>query len=380
VAQPLKDQYGPEVPLRVAAMLRAADPRFDADGFAAAALHGYHEQPLLGRARLVAAALVPYLPADPAAAVALIERSLPPLAQTERWRGVETFVLLPFGFAVAGIGLDCFEASMSALEQLTQRCTAEFSIRPFLEHRYAPTMARLAEWTAHPSDHVRRLVSEGTRPRLPWAPRLARFVQDPTPAVPLLAALLDDPSPYVRRSVANHLNDIAKDHPGLAVDLAARWASPAREPLLRHGLRSLLKAGDPGALAVLGHHRPAPLRAAVVVAPEPVLIGTSAQVTVSLHNPTGAAVQVLVDVVVGFVKADGRTSRKVFRGGVVDIPAGATATLRRRVSLRQHTTRTPYPGIHPVQVQVNGQALAQGSFTVAPPDQPPDQPAVEPSP
>jgi hypothetical protein len=118
----------------------------------------------------------------------------------------------------------------------------------------------------------------------------------------------------------------------------------------------------------------------VVVAPEPVLIGTSAQVTVSLHNPTGAAVQVLVDVVVGFVKADGRTSRKVFRGGVVDIPAGATATLRRRVSLRQHTTRTPYPGIHPVQVQVNGQALAQGSFTVAPPDQPPDQPAVEPSP
>ena len=153
------------------------------------------------------------------------------------------------------------ERALPTLAELTQRFTAEFAIRPFISRHPQPTLDTLARWVHDPSAHVRRLVSEGSRPRLPWGLRLQALVQDPSPTLPLLRALQDDPSAYVRRSVANHLNDIAKDHP----DLVARWvgehragASAERAALLRHASRTLIKKGHPEVLAAWGldHARP----------------------------------------------------------------------------------------------------------------------------
>ena len=169
---------------------------------------------------------------------------------------METLFYLPFVFFVADHGLECFETSMRAQYELTKRFTAEFSIRAFIERYPNETLKRLAEWAHDPNMHVRRLVSEGTRPRLPWASRLRGFQEDPSPVLELLEVLKDDPEEYVRRSVANNLNDISKDHPELVVEVTRRWwldASEDRRRLVRHALRTLVKAGNTEALAVLGY-------------------------------------------------------------------------------------------------------------------------------
>ena len=166
------------------------------------------------------------------------------------------FLYMPHLFFVARHGLDHFEDSMRAQHALTQLFTAEYSIRAFLEKHPGATLARLREWTADPSHHVRRLVSEGTRPRLPWAPRLRAFQKDPRPVLELLELLKDDPELYVRRSVANNLNDIGKDHPALLTAVAKRWlrgASPERRWIVSHALRSAVKRADAGALGALGY-------------------------------------------------------------------------------------------------------------------------------
>ncbi|GAA2458938.1 DNA alkylation repair protein [Streptomyces lavendulocolor] len=156
------------------------------------------------------------------------------------------WMTFPVAEAVAVRGRDVFEPALALLAELTPRLTAETAVRPFLRDDPERALRVIKPWTAHLDPHVRRLASEGTRPRLPWAPRLPELIADPTPALPLLDALYRDDSEYVRRSVANHLNDISRDHPDLAVAVAARWLddpAPTTDRVVRHGLRTLVKAG-----------------------------------------------------------------------------------------------------------------------------------------
>ncbi|MCC6790279.1 MAG: DNA alkylation repair protein, partial [Thermomicrobiales bacterium] len=263
-----------------------------------------------------------------------------------------------------------FDASMRAQYELTQRFTAEFSIRAFLAREPERTLAVLRGWASDPSEHVRRLVSEGSRPRLPWAPRLRAFQADPEPVLALLELLKDDPSPYVRRSVANSLNDIAKDHPDRAVDVAARWAidaSPERKELIRHALRGLIKAGHPGALSVVGarHGADAEVTSASLE-PAEFPIGGDLRIAFTVRNAGTAREHVVIDYRVHFVKANGGTSAKVFKLATFDLEPNETRRLSRKLSLRQRTTRTHYPGIHRVDVLVNGIPHPIGSFTLLP--------------
>jgi 3-methyladenine DNA glycosylase AlkC len=226
-------------------------PTFAAGSFRRAARAGLGPLGLLQRGRHLAHALRQYLPSDYAEAVGVLLRSLTPPLETTEDNGLAVFFYLPHVTFVGLYGLDDFETSMRAQYELTKRFSAEFSLRPFLIRQPERTLARLSEWTRDPDPHVRRLCSEGTRPRLPWAPRLPAFIEDPRPVLPLLTALRDDPSLYVRRSVANHLGDIAKDHPELVFKLCAHWlrgASAERKWLLRHALRHPARKGDPTAL------------------------------------------------------------------------------------------------------------------------------------
>jgi 3-methyladenine DNA glycosylase AlkC len=228
----------------------------------------------------------------------------------------------------------------------------------------------LAIWALDDNVHVRRLVSEGTRPRLPWAPRLKQFQEDPTPVIELLELLKDDDKEYVRRSVANNLNDIAKDHPDLVVRTAERWWSEDknRRRLVRHGLRTLIKQGNQGALAVLGYGADSPTRVEnVEVIPDVVDIGDAVRITIDLFNPTDKPSQALIDVVVHFVKANGATRAKVFKGGERSIAPNGTATVSKRISVAQHTTRKHFPGTHIVEVQINGRIEPGGSFVILDP-------------
>src|SRR5215211_2648169 len=366
MAEPLKQSFGPDVVALIAGMIARVHPAFPRARFLADALDGFDALELTPRARQIARVLRVHLPDDPERAIGVLIDSLPPREQDADLRGMQAFRYLPHTIFVADYGLVCFDASMRAQYELTQRFTTEYSIRAFLAAEQERTLAVLHKWAADPSEHVRRLVSEGTRPRLPWAGRLRAFQVDPAPVLELLELLKDDRSEYVRRSVANNLNDIAKDHPEIAIETCRRWAegaSPERMRIVRHALRSLVKSGHPGALAVLGvTHGAAANMLGGAVEPERIAIGGDVAVSFELQNPGDARERFVVDYRVHFVKANGNTAPKVFKLAIVELEPGEATGFRRRLSLQQRTTRTHHPGLHRVEALVNGMAYALGEF------------------
>ncbi len=234
-------------------------PKFDGESFRREVTKGLAPLAILQRGLHLARVLRKHLPTCYEDAVGILVASLtPPLSTTEDL-GLGVFFYLPHVAFVATYGLDAagnggrdpFEVSMRAQYEFTRRFSAEFSIRPFLIKWPERTLARLMDWTRDPDPHVRRLCSEGARPRLPWAMRIPAFIKDPRPVLPILEALKDDATLYVRRSVANHLGDIAKDHPKLAIEICERWlaeASVERMWLIRHAMRYPAKKGVKAAL------------------------------------------------------------------------------------------------------------------------------------
>ena len=236
-------------------------PEFQAKAFKSYCLRGITTFELLDRGRFLADALYAFLPKPYSKALSILLDTLtPPLTTTEGF-GLQVFYYLPYSFFVSKYGLDPkfnngrdpFELSMKAQYEITKRFTSEYSIRNFLIHQQKRTLKRLKSWTEDPSPHVRRLCSEGTRPRLPWAIRIPAFIMDPTPSLSILEKLKDDPELYVRRSVANHVADIAKDHPKVAYKICKDWiksASDERKWVIRHALRYPAKKNDLIALSI----------------------------------------------------------------------------------------------------------------------------------
>ena len=365
MAEPLKNHYGPDVPKAIAAMISGVYPAFPAKAFVRDALDGYEALELMPRGRHIARALRHHLPQHYPEAIQILMASC---AQPDPRKagGLTSFLFMPHGFFVAEYGLDDFEPSMQAQYELTQRFTAEFSIRPFLMRHQQATLARLAEWAVDPNEHVRRLVSEGSRPRLPWAPRLPAFQADPRPVLALLELLKDDPALYVRRSVANNLNDIGKDNPKLLMETAQRWlkdATPEREWVVRHALRWAVKQGDPAALKVLGFGKAAQVEIRNAnISPKRATMGGAVTVSFEVHNPKSRAQDVLVDFHVHYVKSNGATNAKVFKMKSLQLAANQTVQLQKKLSLVEMTTRKHYAGTHVVEALVNGKVMPIGSF------------------
>jgi 3-methyladenine DNA glycosylase AlkC len=368
MAAPLKDRFGPDVPRRIAEAIAMVWPDFPVRRFLVDALDGYEDLELMPRGRHIARSLNAHLPTNYDEAIEILLASLGPLTQGEKPTGMAAFIHMPHVFYVAEFGLSHWETSMKAQHELTQRFTAEYSIRAFLEAEPERTLEQLREWARDPSPDVRRLVSEGTRPRLPWAPRLRRFQVDPSPVLELLELLKDDESLYVRRSVANNLNDIDKDHPDLLVATCRRWmkeASQERRWLIRHALRSAVKRGDRAALEVLGFGaRGAAEVEDMTIEPRRPRIGETVRISFTLRSSAGDRAAFNVDLRVHFVKANGGTSLKVFRVRQLTLEPGERRDLSKLVSLRQQTTRTHYPGKHDVDVVVNGATHARDWFII----------------
>lgn len=239
---------------------------FVAEAFRSDALAGLAPLGIMERGQHLARVLRQHLPARYTAAMEVLIESLgPPLTRTDEL-GLAVFFYLPHVCFIAEFGVeaehnggrDPFEISMRAQYEVTRRFSAEFSMRPFLIRWPERTLSRLLEWTRDSDPHVRRLCSEGARPRLPWAMRIPSLIKDPRPALPILEALKDDADLYVRRSVANHVGDIAKDHPAMAFELCERWlpgASAERKWLIRHALRHPAKKGVPAAVKLRARAR-----------------------------------------------------------------------------------------------------------------------------
>ena len=320
--------------------------------------------PLRERADLLRDALLTDVPGTAAALTAVVRAA----RDRELLQG---WMLWPVTTAVAERAVagdlagepGALDDALALLAERTGLLTAEFALRPLLRHDPERVLAAALDWTGHPDEHVRRLASEGTRPYLPWAVRVPQLLADPTATLPILEALRHDPAEYVRRSVANHLNDLAREHGPLVVDVTGRWlADPDEntERLVRHALRGLVKRGDPAALALRGFVDPG--AALEIDGPhldrDRLAIGEELELTAELRNVGTAELRLVVDYVVHHRKASGALTAKTFSLTTLTLAPGQSRRLRRRHSFRPLSTRRYHPGEHAVALQVNGRATA----------------------
>lgn len=284
------------------------------------------------------------------------------------------WLLWPVTCAVATKAVDegtdgVFDDAMALLADLTGGLTSEFAIRILLRHNLDRALATIATWTSAPDAAVRRLASEGTRPYLPWSLRVPGIIARPGVTVPLLDALYRDSSQDVRRSVANHVNDLGRDHAELAVELAARWLAAPDEhtaAVIRHGLRTLVKRGHPGALEILGF---APASITVdgpTVDPARIPMGGSVRFSATILNVGDEPARLAIDYVVHHRKANGTLSPKTFKLTTATLPAGDAVDVAREHSFRPITTRRYHAGTHAISLQVNGVMTEPAVFELDP--------------
>jgi len=357
MAEPFKNLLNETVVRDIGARLQRAAPGFARKRFESLAIDGLTALELKARAMHLCAALEATLPGEFEQAADLLQGAIA--------GGLTGWALWPVGEYVARHGQARPERALALLHALTQNFTAEWAIRPFIVNHPELSFATLQRWSSDASPHVRRLVSEGSRPRLPWGLQLKTLVADPSPTRPLLEALLDDESEYVRRSVANHLNDIAKDHPALVAEWLERHlpdASPERRALLRHASRSLVKRGDRRVLAAWGLGARLRGEATLALAPRRVKLGGAITLAVGLQSSVKRAQSLVVDYTIHHVKANGDTTPKVFKGWTLSLAGGEQRSLRKSHAIKPITTRRYFSGTHRVELLVNGKTVAQASF------------------
>lgn len=370
--EPFKEFMNREVIKTLGDIFSRVWPAFDHAAFMARATHSLETLELKERVYQVRDALDITLPDDFSDASSILIKSLHPSEDTDRDgvklgpEGACGFAVWPLTELVAlrGERMANVEEALATLKELTKRFSAEFAVRPFLHRQQQAALAVFDLWTKDPNRHVRRLASEGSRPRLPWGMQLKDFVQDPTPLIPLLEALKDDPEEYVRRSVANNLNDIAKDHPDLVVEIAERWmrdATPDRRRMVKHACRTLIKQGNDSALAVFGYHPVSVEQVALSVRTPAVEYGDALEFDLKLDGLTVGG-NIMIDYAIHFVKANGSRAPKVFKWKDARKLASGQVRATRRHPIKPITTRKYYPGRHMIEVIVNGTAVAEAEF------------------
>ena len=356
MAEPLKNAINADFIGRLCASLKKADTNFDTAGFEKAVFNKeWKSKELKQRIRHVTHCLNEFLPYPYRKQLKLL------LAVAGGFRGLGAIVFPDF---VEVYGLEDIDASLDALEKLTQYSTGEFAIRPFIGAAQEKVMKRVRQWAQHPNEHVRRLASEGTRPRLPWASPLPGFKKNPQPVLEILDLLKHDTSEYVRRSVANNLNDIAKDNPQLVLKTAKKWfgKSADTDRLIKHACRTLLKQGHPEALAIFGFAKDTKSSVKKLSpAKNKIRIGETLGFSFEVHNETKKPQSLRVEYVVYFIKSNGKHSKKVFQLTSKEFAPGASA-FQKKHRFTDFTTRKHYPGEHHIAIAVNGVEKAKTKF------------------
>lgn len=358
----LKDEINAEVVADLADAFRIQYPPFDRDAFTATIMAELHELELKDRMNLIADTMAERLPADYEEALSFVVA----VADT----GLDAWAAWPLCSFVERHGTDHPEASLTAMASLTKRFSCEFAIRPFLDQHLDLTRTHMRRWTADEDEAVRRLPSEGSRPLLPWGPKVAALIEDPHIGLEAITALRHDPSETVRRSVANHLNDLAKLQPALVIETLEAWTSeavPVDDKMVRHALRTLIKKGDPAAMQLLGFTtEPQVEVAGFTCRPATVSLGDHIELAATLRSTTAEDQHLVVDFVIHHVNASGATSPKVFKWTTTRLAGGSTADLTKRRLIQTASTRRYHPGIHRVDLHVAGHTVATTQFDLGP--------------
>ena len=345
---------------------------FPRDEFVAAAVDRLADLELKQRSEQIMQALATYLPDDFESAGKIMMKSLAPEDHIREKQeslssdGISGWAIMPMAHYVGLRGLDHFELSMDLMREMTKRFTSEFAIRYFIIAEPGRSLSTFKKWVKDPNEDVRRLVSEGTRPRLPWAMQLTGFVADPTPTLPLLKTLRDDESEYVRRSVANHLNDISKDHPDLVANIAEDWlkgeVTNERRRLVKHACRSLIKQGHGATLRAFGYRAPRVKVEKLTIHTPEVKFGDGLEFDLSILSLTKKEQPLIIDYAVHHQKANGKLAPKVFKWKTVRLKSSGSLIASRRHPMREISTRKYYPGLHRLEILINGKSMAKADF------------------
>lgn len=333
---------------------------------------------LTERINLVTDGLYVYLPKDFKRAIKILLASLPSKLPNHS-RGIEGydssvlnglngFIMVSLTNYVSRYGLDNFNISMSAFHNMTKCFSAEASIRHFILKYPDRTLKLFSKWSTDEDMHVRRLVSESTRPRLPWAMQLPDFIKDPNPILPLLETLKNDPELYVRRSVANNLNDIAKDNPHTVTTLFKKWndnKSLEMEWLIKHGLRTLIKQGNPQALQILGFSaKPNVEIKSFRLSKKSIKLGESLEINLHLISSVKKEQPLIIDYRINHLKANGKLMPKVFKWTKKIISKESPLIISKKHAIKEISTRKYYSGSHEIEIQINGKIVGMQKFTL----------------
>jgi 3-methyladenine DNA glycosylase AlkC len=342
---------------RLCNAIDVVDSNFNAGQFSTLVFaSGWDDLELKQKMRHVTRCLHEILPDYPTALNILLEVST-------QFSGFDSLV---FSDYVECYGLEHRDISLPALVQFTKLCSSEFAIRPFLIQDLEDTMKHMLSWADDEDPAVRRLASEGCRPRLPWAMALPQLKKDPQPIFPVLEKLKNDQSETVRRSVANNLNDISKDHPRIVLDICERWTGISEETdrLVKHACRGLLKAGNSRAMLLFGFEDPKHVQIKELeLRKTKITFGEELQFSFNLNVESDHASKIRLEYVVHFVKARGNLSAKVFQIREFEYKPGIHKIQRKHL-FQDHSTRTHYPGEHFISIIVNGQEKVKKSFVL----------------
>jgi 3-methyladenine DNA glycosylase AlkC len=347
MAEPWKNAYDRSYLEHLADAFVGSWPQFPSRHFVAAVLGGdWAELELKARTHRIAECLREALPSGYRSPLKILRRTAP------SFDGHLGMFLPAF---VELFGLEDWDASLPALADLTRYSSSEFAVRPFIISDGARMMAQMLEWAGHENEHVRRLSSEGCRPRLPWGVSLPEFKRDPSPILPILERLREDPSEYVRRSVANNLNDIAKDHPALVRETAKRWLDETADVkrLVKHACRTLLKRGDTDVLRLFGFRDPKQVAVkGLSIEPQELRIGERVEFRFLLQSrqPLG---KIRLEYAIDYRKSRGNLSRKIFQLSEFETSEKEREVVRRHAFI-DRSTRRHFPGEHRLAVIVNG--------------------------
>jgi 3-methyladenine DNA glycosylase AlkC len=317
---------------------------------------------LKARVLLITERLKIYLPQDYLKALTILTKVM----DNHKLSG---FSLWPFSEYIGQFGLEHFDESLDAMRKMTELFTSEFAIRPFFLKNHTKVLKYFMKNSTHKNAHVRRWVSEGSRPLLPWGTRLPIFVMDPTHTLHLLEKLKFDDELYVRKSVANHLNDIAKNHPHVVVEVLRAWekSCPTEhkakiEWVKRHALRVLIKKGYQPALKLMGAEKVKVKTGEIKLLKSKLKVNDTLTFEIVVKSLAPRDQKIIVDYIIDFIKASGKHGTKIYKLKTLKLKAGEEVVLKKNHSLKPITTMKYYSGKHNLAIQVNGEVVGSIVF------------------
>ena len=357
--EPLKNLYNTDLIARLCGILLSHHAKFNTKDFTQSVFdQTWEDKELKQRMAHISVCLHDYLPPEYPQAIEILKKISVEL---------EGFEYMFFPGFVELYGLDDYQTSIDALEHFTQYSSSEFAVRPFILKYRTRMIDQLKVWAKSSNHHVRRLASEGSRPRLPWARALAIFKQEPLPILPILEMLKNDESQYVRRSVANNLNDISKDNPDVVIQIAKNWLGDNQNTnwIVKHACRTMLKKGDPEVMSIFGFVKPNHLKVIDFRVQDSVIEGGKLNFSFKIQALEGELDKLRIEYAIDYLKKNGELSRKIFQISE-SLNTGQEKSINKSHSFRRVSTRVHYLGTHGIAVICNGVELAQKKFTLQP--------------